>query len=310
MKQIIVDRMGTHIVLSIEHPQADRLLKNADQLLEDFETRFSANDPSSLLMEINKNAGIKAVNVDEDLFDLIKIGMEHSLSEDNTLNIAIGPLVKLWKIGFEEAHVPAGEDIQEKLSLIDPKNITLNEETSSVYLEKKGMEIDLGAVAKGYFADQLKDYFIDNGVENGLIDLGGNVLTIGNNPKYEDGHWRVGIQNPTEKRGGLLAAVLVKDKSVVTSGIYERYLEMDGEKYHHIFDSKTGYPIDNKLASITIISDKSIDGELWTTLLFKKNTSEAVDYVETIPGIELIAISKDNDVSMTSKIKPYVAIVN
>lgn len=300
--------MGTKINLSISHPMADELLEKASRILADYEMRFSANNSKSALMCVNQQAGIQPVPVDSDLYDLIQFGQKHSLSSNLALNITIGPLVKLWKIGFADAHVPKQKEIDERLKLIDPTDIVLDDAKKTVYLTKKGMELDLGALAKGYFADKLKQFFQNEGVKSGIVDLGGNVLTIGENPKYEDGYWRVGIQKPSSTRGELVGAVLVKDKSVVTSGIYERSLNVSEKKYHHIFDSTTGYPIENELASITIISDESLDGELWTTWLFGHNSNAAIDYIDSVPGIEALLITKNNEVKMSHGILPYVVL--
>ncbi|MBY7144257.1 FAD:protein FMN transferase [Virgibacillus sp. NKC19-3] len=310
MKHKTMERMGTQIVLNIEHVESEILLEQADRILEDYEKRFSANHPNSDLMTINDQSGIDSVHVDSDLFELIQMGKQYSLSFNGSLNIAIGPLVKLWKIGFDGAQIPRQVDIDERLELINPNNIELNPESQSVYLNKKGMEIDLGALAKGYFADRLKQFFMKKGVKNGLIDLGGNVLTIGESPKHADGFWRVGIQQPSINRGALVGAVLVKNKSVVTSGIYERFFEMNGKKYHHIFDSATGYPIENNLASVTIVSNESIHGELFTTVLFKMSPQEAIQYIESLPHMDAIIITKEKDILLTKDIKPYVALFN
>ncbi|EDP68705.1 putative thiamine biosynthesis lipoprotein [Carnobacterium sp. AT7] len=300
--------MGTKINLSISHPMAAELLEKAKHMLADYEIRFSANHSKSTLTYVNQQAGIQPVSVDSELYDLIQFGQNYSLSSKLALNITIGPLVKLWKIGFADAHVPKQKEIDERLKLIDPTDIVLDDAKKTVYLTKKGMELDLGALAKGYFADKLKQFFQSEGVESGIVDLGGNVLTIGENPKYEDGYWRVGIQKPSLTRGELVGAVLVKDKSVVTSGIYERSLKVSEKKYHHIFDSTTGYPIENELASITIISDESLDGELWTTWLFGHNSNAAIDYIDSVPGIEALLITKNNEVKMSHGILPYVVL--
>lgn len=309
IKQKIIERMGTRITLSIVHPEAEKLLRQADHMLADYEARFSANDFKSNLMAVNQQAGLKPVHVDSDLYELIQIGKEYSLSSNLALNITIGPLIKLWKIGFTDAHVPEKKEIEERLKLIDPAAIELDADKGTVYLTKRGMEIDLGALAKGYFADQLKNFFQREGVQSGLVDLGGNVLTIGENQKHEDGYWRVGIQKPSLVRGDLAGALLVKDKSVVTSGIYERSLKANGKEYHHIFDSKTGYPIENELASITIVSDKSIDGELWTTMAFALSPTAVIHHMENIPSIEALVITKDNEVKMTRGLVPYVILL-
>lgn len=285
--------MGTIITLTIYHTNSEALLVEAEARLRDYEQRFSAHAADSDLMRVNQQAGLQAVPVAADMFELIRIGKKMSLASDGALNIAIGPLMKLWHIGFEDAQVPSQAEIEQALQLIDPRRIQLDAASQTVYLEVAGMELDLGAVAKGYFADLLKSFFVEQGVEAGIINLGGNVLTIGNSPKNPLGTWNIGIQNPEAPRGDLLALAQVRDQSVVTSGIYERKLVVDGQEYHHIFDSRTGYPVANEIASVTIVSDKSIDGELWTTVLFVHSPERALALIEATPGIEALIITKD-----------------
>lgn len=284
--------MGTVIKLWVQHDQADELLPEAEQRLIDYEKRFSANNDASELMAINHQAGVAPVKVDDDLFELIKIGKKHSLPQDSFLNIAIGPLIQAWHIGFDDANRPTDSTIRLLLQRIDPKNIYMNEENKSVFLTKRGMSLDLGAIAKGYFADKLLTYFKENKVNAALIDLGGNVLTYGTATKHEDGFWRIGIQNPFSQRGELAAAVKVKNQSVVTSGIYERTNQLNGKTFHHIFDQQTGYPLETDLASVTIVSDQSVDGEIWTTRLFGKQAEEIIFLLDKMPGIEGIVITK------------------
>ena len=130
------------------------------------------------------------------------------------------------------------------------------------------MELDLGGIAKGYIADRIKDFWHAFDISSGIIDLGGNLLLVGPQPKHDDTLWRIGVQNPHDARGSAIGVVVTSECSIVTSGIYERHLEVDGKSYHHILDSKTGYPKQNNLASVTVFSKYSIDGEIETTNLF------------------------------------------
>ncbi|WP_256444867.1 FAD:protein FMN transferase [Gemella sp. zg-570] len=225
------------------------------------------------------------------------------MSSNRFLNIAIGKLVKLWKIGFDEARKPTDIEIKNVLSLIDLENIILNEDECSIYLSKKNMEIDLGALAKGYFADKIKDYLLAKGVKSGIIDLGGNVLTLGTSYKNNHGFCLVGIQNSKENRGNLLGVIPIKDKSVVTSGIYERVLNFNGEKYHYIFDSLTGYPIKNEIASVSVIANKSLDCEIWTTILFSYSIEKALHIINSMKDFECLIIDKNNKIYLSDGIK-------
>lgn len=289
--------MGTVIRCGVAHPQHEALLDEAFKRLRNYEHIFSANDPSSHLMQINRQAGRQAVNVPQDLFNLIKIGKRESLKAEGLLNIAIGPLIKLWHVGFKDAHQPSQDSINRTLPLVDPNSIILDEAQQTVFLKEKGMEIDLGALAKGYFADQIMAYFKSEQASAGFIDLGGNVLTFGKSPRETSDVWHIGIQNPALPRGNNAIVLKINDLSVVTSGIYERNLKLDGHIFHHIFDSKTGYPVVNDLASLTIISKQSLDGEIWTTQLFGKPAAAIITQVNKIDDIEAIVITKDNQMA-------------
>lgn len=297
--------MGTTITVSICDPQADELLAHCFELLRSYEHRFSANNASSELMEVNHQAGIAPVQVHPDLFELIALGTLHSQAKNSHLNIAIGPLVQTWRIGFSDARRPAPEEIEQALLKIDPQQIQLDQENYTVFLKRPGMKIDLGALAKGYSADLIATYLRGKGIKDALIDLGGNILTVGQHPVKQQ-PWRIGIQNPVEKRGNHLLVLSVKNKSVVTSGIYERHLEVEGQSFHHIFDSATGYPVETDLASITIISDRSVDGEIWTTRLFGDSPTSILNTVESLPGIETLLVSQSGEIAYTSGLQTYL----
>ena len=293
--------MGASITLMIFHEDAQNLLLQSEQLLHLYKNRFSANDVDSELMEINLQAGKKAVQVHPELFELIELGKKHSIAANSHLNIAIGPLVQTWRIGFSDAKLPSEEEIQRLLKITNPEEIVLNDLNREVYLSKEGMRIDLGALAKGYIADKLKEFLVEQGVQSGIIDLGGNILTIGENPTFHR-PWRIGIQNPALDRGEHVAVIEVSDASVVTSGIYERQLVVDGKTYHHIFDRTTGYPTETELASITIVAKKSVDCEIWTTRLFGQNPYDIIEEIEQQPGLEAFVITKNQKMMYTSGI--------
>lgn len=302
-----VRMMGTKIDLTVTAERyPEKILDEMIDLLELYEQRFSANDEYSELAEVNKNAGIKPVVVHKELFELIKIGKKHSLAEESFLNIAIGPLIKLWRIGFKDARVPEATEIDARMKLTDPTNIVLDELNQTVYLKKMGMEIDLGALAKGYIADRLLDYLEIVGAQSALLNLGGNLVTFGSQLKRPDLLWRIGIQNPVEARGNTQVLLKVPNKSIVTSGIYERILKEGLQTFHHIFDSKTGYPIETDLASLTIVSDLSVDGEIWTTRLFGHTKERIIEIVNQIPEIEALVIMQSGEILYSDGLSAYL----
>jgi len=297
--------MGTIIDILIESDTPEKHINDVCHLLTIYKNRFSANDADSELMVINNSSGIAPVSVHPDLFELTQLGKVHSITHPGNLNIAIGPLVQSWRIGFDDANVPNPKKIQKALALSNPNNIILNPDKKSIFLSQKGMKIDLGALAKGYIADKVMDYLKSEKVTSAMINLGGNVLVYGDNPKQENGIWRIGIQNPKTTRGNNIGILSLKNKSVVTSGIYERHLRVGHKDYHHIFDRKTGYPIETDMASLTIVSDLSVDCEIWTTKLFGLPIMQALTTIQNTPNIEGILITKDNRLAITSGLKSH-----
>lgn len=291
--------MGTVINLYVDDAKSDQILDEIVKRLKIYEERFSANDPSSELMKINHNAGVKKVCVHPDLYNLIEVGKKQSLIEDSLLNIAIGPLVQKWRIGFEDAILPSESNIRRLLEIINPHKITLDKSDCSVYLEQKSMLIDLGALAKGYIADLIINYLKIIKVTSAMINLGGNIVVLGDQVKHLDGKWRIGIRNPIQLKNENIAVVRAKNQSIVTSGVYERSLNSGGKTYHHILDSRTGYPVETDVLSLTIVSNSSLDGEIWTTRLFGKSSKEILRTVNNLDGIECLVILK-NEVLLKS----------
>lgn len=302
-KRKTVYLMGTVIDLLIEHDSADDLLTEVIKRLEQYEHRFSANCSDSELMIINKQAGIQPVSVHPELYELIKMGTIHSCAPDSNLNIAIGPLVQTWRIGFDDAKVPSDEEIQRLLQITNPENIVLNDEEQSVFLKQKGMLIDLGALAKGYIADLLIEYLKSMQVSSALINLGGNIVGLGPSPQSDKAYWNIGIQNPLLPRNQYMVTLKIANQSVVTSGIYERSLSSGGQTYHHILDSHTGYPLTTDVASLTIQSNQSVDGEIWTTRLYGKTAQEVIEQLNRLEGMEGLLIKKDGTILYSNGLK-------
>ena len=297
----IIYLMGTKISLYIKGEETKMLAEKAEEMLIRYNEIFSANSDHSQLAMIKKMAGIQPQKVDEELYELIKTGKKHSLNENSFLNIAIGPLIKLWKIGFTEAHVPDKESIENVLELLDPESIQLNEENKTVFLQKKGMEIDLGAIAKGYFADKVMEFFKDHEAVSAMVDMGGNVLVHGDSPS-DGSDWNVGIQNPFLPRGNVAALIKIRNQSVVTSGIYERVLEKEGSKYHHIFNSKTGYPMESNIASLTVVADRSLDCDIYTTELFGLDAVSIIRKMNKMNDLGAVVITLDGKLACTENL--------
>lgn len=286
---------------------AKKAMNKAIDRIKEIEKHMSSTYEDSDVVKINKAAGTEPVKVHDDTFYVIKKALEYGQLSDGALDITIRPIVELWGITSDNPRVPSKEEIDEKLALVDYRKVVLDEENKTVFLEEKGMGIDLGAIAKGYAADEAVRILREAGVESALLNLGGNVITIGSNP---DGRsWRIGIQDPRRDETGEphFAIVGVADATVVSSGDYERYIEevyeKTGERYHHIFDPKTGYPADKGLMASTIISSSSIDADALSTILFIMGYEEGFKLIEKLDNVEAIAVTANKEVYTTEGLK-------
>lgn len=275
--------------------------------LKEIENKMSVDIPTSEVSTINKMAGIKPVKVSDDTYYVISSGKSFSDLTEGKFDITVGPLVKLWGINTPHARVPAPAEIKAVLPLINYKNIALNPKDKSIMLMKKGMALDLGGIAKGFAGDAVKKVLLDNGVKHAIIDLGGNVLTLGS--KVDGSAWRIGVQNPVQTRGDYLGIVKVKDKTVVTSGIYERFFEKNGKRYHHIMDTKTGYPVDNELASVSIVTDVSMNADALAKA-FTFGVKKGLAFIERQKNVEAIFVTRDNKVYITPGLKGSFTITD
>ncbi|MGL5150618.1 MAG: FAD:protein FMN transferase [Clostridium sp.] len=300
--------MGTVVTISLYDKQDQKILDKAFERVKDIENTVSINKLGTELDNVNDNAGISPIAVSDTTFDIVKRGLYYSNLTNGFFDISIGGLVKLWSIGLPEAKLPTQSEIDEQLNYVNYKDIELNETTKTIFLKKNGMLIDLGSIAKGYAADEIAKILKSNGVNKAIIDLGGNILTIGE--KAKDTPWKIGIQNPNENRGSIVGSISVSDKSIVTSGIYERYLETNDIKYHHLLSPFTGYPFDNDIAGVTIISDNSMDGDALSTSVFSMGTTDGLKFINSLDYAEAIFITKDNKVYLSEGINDIFTLTN
>lgn len=296
-------QIGTYITLSIyaDAEVPGEVFDDLFNLIDYFEYMTSKNIVETELNEINRNAGIAPVAVSDELYDMIRIGLEYSKVSNGLFDLSIGPLVDLWGIGSDHAKLPTETEISTTLKSVDYTKIVIDESNKSVYLTEKGMSLDLGAIAKGYIADRLKDMILEKGYESAIINLGGNVLTVGGKPNSD--HWNIGVRDPESDAGSTMGVLKLKDNSIVSSGTYERFFIQDDVRYHHILNTETGYPEQNKMLSVSIISDLSVDGDALSTTVFLLGLEKGYAYVETLENIDAVFIMEDHSVYVTSGLK-------
>ena len=300
--------MGTVIQLKVYGKNADKATEKALQRISDIENKMSVNIETSEITKLNAKAGISQVKLSADTYSVIEKAIHYSKLTEGALDVTIEPIVKLWGIGTDKEKVPSKNEILEKLKLVDYKDILIDKKNSTVQLRKAGQAIDLGAIAKGYTADEIKKVLLDNKINSALINLGGNVFAMGS--KLDGADWNIGIQNPLDTRGKYLGTINVTDKSMVTSGNYERFFIVDGKRYHHIFDPKTGYPSQTGVISTTIISNKSIDGDALSTSTYIMGLEKGLKLIESIKDVDAIFITEDKKVYVTSGLKGSFNLTN
>lgn len=211
-------------------------------------------------------------------------------------------------MGKENKRIPECKEIKESMKLVNYKDVLMNPENTSVKLRNINQSIDLGGVAKGFAADEICLILKENKVSSALIDLGGNIFALGN--KVNGKKWKIGVQNPFDKTKEYIGILHIINKSVVTSGSYERYFELNNKKYHHIIDTKTGYPIDNKIVSVTVISDRSIDGDSLASCAYTMGLESGYELIESIKDVEAIFITEDKSVFLTSGVKRKFKLID
>ena len=300
--------MGTVVKVTLYDNKDPKILDKAFDRVREIEKSVSINTTGTILDKVNESSGIEPVIVDEDTFKIVERGIHYSKLSNGLFDVTIGPLVKLWSIGLPEARVPSQEEIESVLGFINYNDIILNKEDNSIFLKNPNMIIDLGGIAKGYTADEISQVLTENNVNSAIIDLGGNLYTHGTKPGGQD--WNIGIQNPLSERGQSLGTIKVNNKSVVTSGTYERFIEKNGVKYHHILNPKTGYPYENNISGISIISDSSMDGDALSTSVFAMGVEDGLKFVESQPNIDAIFVTNDKKIYLSSGIKDVFKLTN
>ena len=285
--------LNTIVTVTLYDSQDESILDGALELCRKYDELLSPTTETSELYRLNHGELPQDeegfYELSEETADVISRGLSYCQLSQGAFDIAIEPLSSLWDFTSGEGTVPDSSAIEAALPLINYEDITL--EGNRIRFEKEGMGINLGAIAKGYIADKMKDYLLEEGVESAIIDLGGNVLCVGQRP--DGSPFRIGVQMPFADRSETAAVMEISDKSVVSSGIYERYFEQDGVLYHHILNPSTGYPYENNLVSVTIISDESVDGDGLSTTCFALGLDKGMELINSLPDVQAVFITED-----------------
>lgn len=318
-------KLNTVVQITIYDSQDKALLNDCLALCDKYELIFSRTNEKSELYKLNHRKDVSdgdfgtdgpttpypvsgtanTWHISEDLAALLSEGLDITRESDGAFDIAIAPLTSLWDFTAEDPEVPDDAAIQKALPLCSSDGVTIDGE--DITLLSDDIQFDVGAIAKGYIADRLKDFLMKKGVKSAIINLGGNVLCIGSKP---DGTpFKIGIQKPFADRNETEAVMDITGKSVVSSGIYERCFKQDGKLYHHILNPQTGYPYDNGLISVTIISDQSVDGDALSTTCFALGLEDGLKFAEK-KGVQAVFITEDYELHYTDGFRDEIRVTD
>lgn len=287
------------VVVAETQVEANQYIQSAIEEIQRIEKLISSWDSNSQTSAINRNAGIKAVKVDAELFQLIKRSIGISKLTDGAFDITYASMDNIWKFDGSMKEMPSKLEIESSVKLIGYHKIELNEAERTVFLTQKGMKIGFGAIGKGYAADATKKLLQNKGVKAGIINASGDMNTWGKQPNGMD--WQVAITNPMNKDKAA-AMMPIKSGAVVTSGDYERYVEFDGKRYAHIIDPRSGYP-STGIISVTIFAPKAELADALATSIFVMGIEIGLNRINQMPGIECLIIDDHGKIHTSTNIQ-------
>lgn len=281
--------MDTYMEVDAYGDNGEKAVAKAEKEVNKLDSILSTGKSTSEISKLNKN---KKQVVSADTMSLIKESVKISKETNSAFNPTIYPLMELWGFTTKNYYVPKDNEIKTLLNHMDIDNIKIDESKNEVSFKDSNMKIDLGAIAKGYTSSKIIDIFKENNIKSGMVTLGGNVQVLGKKP--DDSLWKVGIQNPIGE-DEYLGVLQTSDKAVITSGGYERNFTKNGKTYHHILDPSNGYPANNGLTSVTIISSDGTLADALSTSLFVMGKDKAIDfYKKSNYNFDFILYTSDN----------------
>lgn len=287
--------MNTYMTFTAYGEEAEEAIADAEERVEELEALWSVTDEESEIYRANHSGG-EPVRLSEETAQLVSFSLEMAEKTDGALDPAIYPVLEAWGFTTDTKRVPSQEEIDALLEHVDYEKITLEGDLLTV---PEGMELDFGAVGKGYAGDFAAETIRTHGIGSAILSLGGNIQAVGSRPDGTD--WRIGLRSPWED--GTLGVLRVSDCAVVTSGGYENYFEdEEGNVYWHILDPATGYPADSGLASVTIVCPQGRMGDALSTALFVMGPQKAEEYWRENEGFEMILVTQEGELLITEEL--------
>ncbi|MDR3165794.1 MAG: FAD:protein FMN transferase [Synergistaceae bacterium] len=277
--------------------ELDEILEGAFGLLEEMEKKFSTHDPNSEISAVNAASGAEWVKISYDTYAVLASSINAARLADGAFDPTVGAVTLLWQKKLAEGKIPEDGEISEAVRKTDFGKLSLSA-PDGAFLDISGGAIDLGGVAKGYASAAVRDYLRKNDVTSALIDLGGNVAVMGGRAERGEAKrapWRVGIQHPAKPRGAPICVLEISEGAVITAGVYERFREVQGRRYTHIFDPRAGRPVDGELESVTVVSNDPTQADALSTAFMVMGRDASLRLLSVIPGTDAVFVSRGAD---------------
>ena len=293
--------LGTIIDITLYDTDNQAYLEEVKDLIQEYDQLFDRNNEKSDLYKLN---ALKSYTVNKSTYEVVETALEYSRLTQGYFDITINPIVDLWKIGTDDENIPPPKAIEDALLSVGYDHVLLKDDNLISLINDASL--DLGGIAKGFIADEIVGVLEAKDIKRALINLGGNIYAYGNSP--DGGPWSIGIRHPEEKRNGSILKVMLENKSVVTSGVTERFFIVNDQRYHHILDPFTGYPIDNNILSVTIISDNSMIGDALATGMFALGVEEAFKTLKQLKDVQMIIVTTDKNIYYSKTLEDKIEI--
>jgi thiamine biosynthesis lipoprotein len=279
------------------------------RLAAGLEDKFSMHDTASDVSVISAGAGGELVEISKETYEVLAAALDVADMTDGAYDPTIGALTALWRLKLKAGAIPSEREIADALKKVGFGSLSLSS-PQSAGLEEPGAMLDLGGIGKGYASEAVRRFLREMGVTSALVDMGGNIAVMGGSAKKGSGErkpWRVGIQHPTEPRGTPICVVSLSEGAVITAGDYERFQDVDGRRFTHIFDPGTGYPVDGSLKSVTVVSNEPTQADALSTAFMVMGPARSLELLRVIPGYEVVFVTESKDgeygVAATSGLK-------
>ncbi len=313
--RVLMDTYCSITVVSSSREKAEEAIEAGFAEIKKLGTLINYYSDTSELSEINRSAGMKPVRVSKETLELINIAVHTSEITNGAFDPSIAPVIKIWDFSRQnkQPSVPEGNSITNAKKLVDFEKIQINDIASEVYLEKKGMEIDLGGIAKGYAADKAVDAIKIKGITSALVAIAGDIRGFGLSTSGKA--WNVGIQDPRPETESekpwedIIASLRLEDRAISTSGDYQRFFFQNGKRYHHILDPETGYPADTDLISATVIAPDGYVADGLSTAVFVLGAEKGLALINKL-GLDAVLVDANRKIQVTENIKKNIDLLD